>query len=239
MINYASRRENAPGGPQAGPESADRCCEHSPVAESALARIAEQIHDGPLQDLAALSLSLRSLRVRVTDELAGNLADLEELVQAAVEKLRGVVATEAAEITEIDLLQELTELKNAFVFETAIPCRTDLHLEHTQIGPLLAQTICRCMRELLRNVAKHSLATSVHIGSSRDSSGFYVFSVTDDGVGMSPISIGARPDHGDGFGLRSINRGLACFGGWLEVDGSRGVSARIFVPDCRESLAQQ
>jgi signal transduction histidine kinase len=239
MISYASRREFLPDGLHEGSKSPERRFEPIPVTQSAIVRIAERIHDGPLQDLAALSLSLRALRARATDEFSANLAGLEDLVQVAIDKLRAVVVADAAETTDIDLLQELTELRNSFVFETAIPCRTDLHIEHTRIDPLLAQTICRCMRELLRNVAKHALATSVQIGSSRDSSGFFVFSVTDDGVGMSPMSIGARPFDGDGFGLRSINQGLACFGGWLEIDGSRGVSARIFVPDLRGGLAQQ
>jgi two-component system, NarL family, sensor kinase len=195
------------------------------------ADLAERLHDGPLQDLAAMTLKLAVLQRTVPSEMRAEIAQLRELADSASGALRVLLGELAPEPLRSDLSAQLRELCTAFAAEAGIPCRDDLQEAHMRLDGAVSDLVYRAIRELLTNVRKHSGARSVLVSSAWGSDGDVVFSVADDGSGIPGGLTGERRAlTGSGFGLWSIEHRVTSFGGRLEVECDGGLRVAIALP---------
>jgi len=193
--------------------------------------VAERIHDGPLQDLAAIAIKLAALQRASRGCLEPEVAELKALVDSASRELRAILGEGAADMPCPDLWPQLRELCSTFAAETGIRCHAHLCQEHTDFDPATGDLVYRSIRELLTNVRKHSGAGSVSVSSASRPNGDLVFSVTDDGVGISgDLSPSRFTRNGAGFGLWSIEHRLKSCGGRMELHVERGLSVSIVLP---------
>ena len=179
-------------------------------------RIAQDLHDGVIQDLAGLSYALPVVQSRVVPGPEGQQA------REAVDRMSGIlhrdVAALRAILTDIyppDLsgprFREAVEELAGRVREHGIDVRLDIPSDHAE--PVeSSRLIYRIIREGLRNVVRHAHADSVVVEVNKADGSLRVV-VRDDGRGPGENGH-ADPGH---LGLRLLEDTLNDFGGGLSV----------------------
>lgn len=194
-------------------------------------RIAAQLHDGTVQDLAGVSYALAGLSSRArtegdTDE-ANLLAAAAGQTRDAVRGLRGLlVDIYPPNLADTGLAAAIAD--QAAALEPHMTVTVDV--ADVAVTPQVEAVAYRIAREALTNVAKHSSAATVTV-TVREESDRMTLAITDDGRGFDPR---ATPD--GHLGLR-ISEDLAeSVGGRLDVDSSpgRGTTVRFTGPTAPE-----
>lgn len=193
-------------------------------------RLAQDLHDGVIQDLSAMSYALPALIDRLPDDPAAAEARkhgvaMNGLLQRDLTILRTMVLDLApAELDGPGLvvaLESLGRQADDLGLDVSLGMDHDLELGETTGG-----LIYRVVREGLRNVAKHAGATAVVVEVRRLDDRVEV-RVDDDGRGLSSTT---APEGHDG--LRLLGQLVQELGGTLSLDGRPhgGASLRVVVP---------
>jgi two-component system, NarL family, sensor kinase len=199
------------------------------AVESSLAerrRIASDLHDGVVQDLAGVAYGLagaaRSEAATPTGELLERSADQ---VRASIKSLRTLlVDIYPPKLAEAGLPAALTDLAAT---AAARGLRTAVDVDRLRPGlpDSLAALVYRAAQEALRNVVTHSGAASVALTAESDD-GVVVLEVVDDGVGFDAAAAQARAGEGH-LGLRGLSDLAAAVGGRLVVESGEGSGTRL------------
>lgn len=208
--------------------------------------MAERLHDGPLQIIAALRLKLMVLEAKGSANQQ-ELAELEQLTIDVQEELANLVRTlarsgevsagrelsdlsaVASEEASQDLSERLRKLCATFRAGSGIDCQLLVIPAHTKLPSTISLIVYRAIRELLTNVHKHAQAKNVEVSSTVRDDGSVVFSVRDDGIGLVNPDAPWQVNEG-GFGLWSIVHRLREIGAFLESENDSGVCFNIVLP---------
>lgn len=217
--------EERAGGPEPIPPVEERrrlAMEAVAAEEEARRRIAEDLHDGPLQTLLAAKQDLIEAspgRAGVTRALAG-VDDGIEGLRRAVGILHPVTIERDGLTSALGAIAAEAERRGAF--------RCDLEIEDDAAGPH-EQVILSLARELLTNAAKHSGAGRVLVTVGRDRD-WLRLEVADDGCGFDASDPPADPCDGH-IGLAAAERRARALGGSLAIaagpDAGTVVSVRL------------
>jgi signal transduction histidine kinase len=180
-------------------------------------RIAKELHDGIIQSLFAVGMSLQG-----TALMAGN-PEITARVERAVEELDRVIrdlrnyifGLRPGILADRQLDQALRDL-GAQMQERSGE-KVDVTVDAAVAADLSARSaeIVQLTREALSNVARHARARHAAVRLERDGAKA-VLTVEDDGVGLEP---GANPA---GNGMRNMRERAAALGGTLEVASAAG-----------------
>jgi signal transduction histidine kinase len=196
-------------------------------AERRLVRIALDLHDGPLQDLAALGFTLTALRHTLeslpadTAAAVGQLADVHRQLGRIEGALRAVAAQGEGPHDPVTLIELVDREVARFRARSTASVEVDIvgDVEPATASQRIA--IHRVLREALENILRHSEATEVRI-SVVECGQQIQLRVTDNGTGFDP----AVPAETDGdrprLGLRGMRRRLELIEGALVIDSSPG-----------------
>ena len=198
--------------------------------EDERARIAADVHDDPVQALAAVDLRLGLLRRRLEAESSGFTDDvrtLQDIVAQAMGRLRDLLF-DLETLPEGVSLSEAIEEAAGFVLDgTAVRAEVtgepDLPLTEAE-----RVVVHRVVKEALVNVRKHADASQVVVDLA-GLDGTAVATVDDDGRGIRPEDEVDRPGH---LGLASMRDRAAVAGATLEI-GPRdegGTRVRLSFP---------
>jgi two-component system, NarL family, sensor kinase len=201
------------------------------VAESMLAeerhsrQLAEQLHDGPLQNLLAVRLDLEDLREQPSTEV---LDRIESALRDTVTELRSTVGTLHPQVlAQVGLAAALGELARQHEQRTGVVVGIDLD----DVGKPSSQAVLyRAARELLANAHKHSGAARLSLELHRSGDAL-VLVVADNGVGFDPALL-AESVAGGHIGLASLIVAVESTGGTLEMSETPGggATSTITVP---------
>ncbi|MGW5720264.1 PAS domain-containing sensor histidine kinase [Amycolatopsis sp. NPDC003865] len=179
-------------------------------------RIAWDVHDESIQSMVAVGMRLQLLASRLPEPHASAVAGLDESVQAAIGRLRGLVSR--LRPPELDR-HGLVEAVSGYVDDVA----GRWGLAHSVSDELTAEpspeaaiTVYRICQEALSNVHKHARATRVDLRLSTVDNGTLV-RITDDGVGVAAGD--AAAGH---FGMVEMYERAEAAHGWLSVTGAPG-----------------
>jgi two-component system, NarL family, sensor kinase len=191
-------------------------------------RIAADLHDGVVQDLAGISFGL---------EAGAQHAATRGDDNAAVEMRRGAAGTRESMRQLRSLLVELHPPNlHASGLEPALtdlcaPLRAhgvDCGLEVDDVprlSPPGEELVFRAAQEALRNVLAHAEADSTHV-RLRQEDGRVVLTVEDDGRGFSPEDVEQRRSDGH-LGLSLLSERAMDLGGVLNVEARPGHGTRL------------
>ncbi len=183
-------------------------------------RIALDLHDGPVQWLAAAALHLRRLEELVPDPGARATADrVAQLVERTVRGLRGLMFDLHPVLEREGLVPALRE--HLYGLSATADQPLDWRLEDDLDGeppPDVARLAFRIVQEALANVRKHAQASSVTVQVSSIRGGVHL-RVQDDGVGFDVDAARRRPGH---LGLASMRERAELAGGEFTVDSRPG-----------------
>jgi signal transduction histidine kinase len=203
------------------------------VREQERITLAANLHDGPIQRLAGVSLTLdrAMLRLERGDAVvAGQLLERgQDELQAEVEALRRMMSELRPPILdEAGFEAGVRDLVAGFAQRAGVDASVTGCLT-AGLDPELETALYRVVQEALWNVAKHARATQVQVVLA-DDGGTVALTIADDGVGFRPVPSRAllRAGH---FGLVGMRERLESAGGRLEVQsaprGGTRLTARV------------
>jgi two-component system NarL family sensor kinase len=191
-------------------------------------RVADSIHDGPVQELIGLDMILSAARNESDDTKVGELIDeARDLVSRNVRALRD-------EIVELGpyAFQEMTfatAVENCLpVWQRRYGIQMRLAIEDVELPPEMAGDLFRIAQEAVVNAGRHAQATRVEL-SLRTLRRQVEMRVADDGHGFdgTPIT-GPEPGH---LGLASMRERAELMDGRFEVESStRGTRVLVLAP---------
>lgn len=195
-------------------------------------RIAADLHDGPIQDLAGIGYAMGTFAPALPESHRPLADRVLTTVHHAVDSLRRMM---------VDIYPpDLTRATLAEVVEgLATPLRAEgitvevIDRGLPEVEPEAVTTLYRVAREALQNVAAHAQARHVRAelsGSGSATAPAARLEITDDGVGLPPGDLDRRAE--GHLGLRLLGDRVAAAGGTLTVSSppTGGTTVVVEVP---------
>lgn len=199
-----------------------------------LVRLGFDLHDGPLQALAAASADLRYFQQQAHEQLVDHpsapklLARIDDLVArdlALAEQIRALIlGAEPGPGTAVPLTAAVRALEDAFA-GFALAVEADPAVDALDLSDSQRITLLRVIRAALDNVALHSGATEAVVRVYAPASGGVAATVTDDGVGFDP----AAPRAARSIGLVAMRERVRLLGGRFSVESRPGGPTSVAV----------
>ena len=197
-------------------------------------RIAQDLHDGPLQEIIALSYQLKDLE----STLAGDPAHEQlQAIHAAIQSLAGSMRTICGELRPPTLAPfglEKTIQSHAEEFRAAHPevsLALDLAKDGQKVPEQVRIVLFRIYQEALHNVLRHSKANAVtvrfRLGAKR-----VLLEIQDNGVGFDLPSHWIKLARQGHLGLIGAMERVEDIGGRLQIRTApgQGTAIQVVVP---------
>ena len=207
------------------------------IAEGRL-KLADDLHDGVLQSLAAASLQLKAARQLSSYDPAAadaRLAELQQIVAAEQAEIRTVIEALAPDRAgprgDVALEGRLRALCARMARQWGVDVNLALEPPTLAVVDTLAQQVFLLVQEALVNVGRHAGAGHASVAILRSRQGLSIV-VADDGHGFrfEGRLTGDELRHRD-IGPRSLTHRVATLGGSLAIESSRrGARIEINVP---------
>jgi signal transduction histidine kinase len=196
-----------------------------------LHRLALDVHDGPMQNLAVIGFSLGDLRRKMqalvpADEhgqIDAGMAQIGAELGRVESELRALIgALEHGGVTSVPVVDaiemEIAEFSRRSAVVPELTVDGDVRTE-TDSQRIALQSVTR---SALGNVAKHAAATTVTVRliGGADS---VTLEIEDDGRGFDP----SRPPKKGHFGLNGMRERVAMLGGTLDIQSCPGGPTKI------------
>ncbi len=195
-------------------------------------RIGRDLHDGIIQAIYAVALSLED----VPDLMADSPAEATNRIDRAVDRLnttigeiRQFIIALASESVDIEIGERLTSVAEEVALLATPPMRVDLDLDPDVVARVnaglpreAASQLIQIVREAVSNTIRHSGAKRVRIALRIDGDAV-VAEVEDDGRGFEP----GAPRGAGHLGLVNLHDRASAAGGSLEIRSAIGSGTRI------------
>lgn len=192
-------------------------------------RIAMDLHDGVIQALFVVGLSLQAAQ-SVTDdpeEVAARLADAVGSIDRTIRDLRDYIfGLQPGEMASHQLDRALRDVVSVYPSSGGVSTLVEVDPRAASLVSAHAAGITHIAREAMSNAVRHSGAELVTL-RLRVGDGEVVLEVTDNGSGFDPCQAEGR-----GNGLTNLRARAEAMGGVLEIDSElgRGSAVRVRVP---------
>ncbi|MGS0685865.1 sensor histidine kinase [Nakamurella sp. GG22] len=193
-------------------------------------RVAADLHDGPIQDLAGVGYALGAIAPAIPDAYQDLMRSVHDTVTHAIGSLRRLMVDLYP--PDLDAAQLALTIDNL-----AVPLREkgiDVEVVADPLPDLdndSVTTLYRVARETLANVAEHAAASTVRVAlmatTFRDDTGSPSVSlrVSDDGVGIDERDVDKRAD--GHLGLRLLKDRVESLGGTFTLTTARSRGTTI------------
>jgi signal transduction histidine kinase len=199
--------------------------------ERLLARLGFDLHDGPIQDIAALAGDVRLLRGQLgvaltaaggSPVLLGRIDDLEARIFAADRALRDIVhSLESPSVSRRPLGDVLRREIDAFAAQAEIETDLVVRGEFSELTDSQRIALVRIIQESLTNIREHSGATKVSVSVTRTRDEIAA-EVSDNGRGFDVERTLVRTARNGRVGLLGMSERARLLGGRFDVRSRRG-----------------
>jgi signal transduction histidine kinase len=199
------------------------------AAERRLARLAYDLHDGPLQEIVALAEDLRLAASQIDGvvpeadraRVRGRFQDIEARLLALEEALREIAhGSQSASVLAREPLEETIRLELGALEESGIAVQFEADGDFDQLTDSQKIALRRVVQEGLSNVRKHSGASSVSV-VLRETPDATELTIRDNGRGFDVAALGH-----DRLGLAGVADRVRMLGGDVKVDSSSDMGAK-------------
>jgi signal transduction histidine kinase len=194
-------------------------------------RIARDLHDGVLQDLAAVVQGLEAAHVEQKARAGGRDIEFHQEVDAlrhAASKLGRAVYDLRSEKAPsfLSAVESLVEVN----LQRDPDCKVRLEVQDDfpqEIPDETGTELLRIVQEALTNARRHSGARNVRVSLEVDGADALVAEVADDGRGFDPASANG------GVGIEGMREWASLLGGYMVAcsETGEGTSVRVRVPE--------
>jgi signal transduction histidine kinase len=198
--------------------------------ERMLTRIGFDLHDGPIQDVAALAGDIRMLKGRVEahqapipeEILNGFLDDLQSRIATIDRGLRDVVhSLESPAVARRPLDEAVTQEVEAFQLHSEISVDLSLTGSFNSLTDSQRIALVRIVQESLSNARDHSGARSIKVSIEAGSADTRL-EIVDDGRGFDVARTLVRAARRGRFGLLGMSERARLLGGRFDVQSKPG-----------------
>jgi signal transduction histidine kinase len=194
-------------------------------------RLAADLHDGPVQELTALSYGLervdRRLETQGPDAARVLLGEQKEQLTEVTRTLRNLLSElRPPALDEHGLAGALKLYGNAFAKQANLNISVDAQVEHRP-APEVETIVYRVTQEALTNVSKHAQARHVWIRLAVEEHNVDL-SIRDDGIGFDPARAAQLLKDGH-YGLAGMRERVELGGGRLDLESRPGEGTTIEV----------
>jgi signal transduction histidine kinase len=203
--------------------------------EAERARLARDLHDGPIQDLVGLNMQLGLLLADLPGFRASDLESLLATQRGAVRDLLSELRQVCAELRPpmldtIGLSAALRVLADEWSSQHNLSIQLDLAPDAIlrALPSEVAVNLYRVTQEALSNIARHAQACNVALHLAFDSA-CLTLTIRDDGHGFAaPATLHELAAHGH-FGLVGMRERVELIGGALTVESEPGKGTTVRV----------
>jgi signal transduction histidine kinase len=218
-------------------------------SERKLTRLGFDLHDGPIQDVAALAQDLRVFASQVHDLLGthaqeqllrGRMEDFDARLTALDTELRRLArAVHTPVLLNRPFSRALRDVTQAFAARTNIEPSLTLDGSMTLLSASQQIALLNIVHEALTNIGAHSGASAVDITVSADANGVDA-QVIDNGRGFDVETTLLRAAREGRLGLVAIHERVRLLGGQCRIESRPGGPTVVVVAlDRWEPLAQE
>mgnify|MGYP006277370445 CR=1 FL=1 len=201
--------------------------------EAERARLAREIHDGPVQGLIALSQRSELARRRIaegeTEAAAALLDELRAAEVSIVEELRRISgALRPIYLEDLGFVPALEMLVQRADARADAEIRLEIGPAPRRLSPDLELALYRIIQEALNNARRHAHAQHIVVRVSWHADGV-TLTVTDDGVGFElaeRLDTYTQQGH---FGLVGLQERARQLGGTLRIETTPGIGTTVTV----------
>ena len=193
-------------------------------------RISRDLHDGIIQGIYAVGLTLEDVPDLMTEEPAEAVARVDRAIDRLNTTIRDIrtfivgLGADAGEDTLASALADVVaELRPKGGPEVGVDVQDAVELAG-RLSVQASHEVLQIAREALSNVVRHSGAKRASISVRRHDDDA-ILTIEDDGRGFDP----RRPVGAGHFGLANLHDRAASVGGALRIDTEPGRGARIIV----------
>jgi signal transduction histidine kinase len=190
-------------------------------------RIARDLHDGIIQSLYGVTLSLDDLPELIDEDRPAALAKVEraiDAIHATIRDIRGFILGLRAENPDTgELAEALASLAEEARHNGVAQVYLDV-ADAASVSTLMATEILHIAREAVSNVVRHSGASRLRIRLVVDGDRRTLM-VEDDGAGFD-VSASPEPGH---HGLENLRARAQRLGGELSIESTPGWGTRVKV----------
>jgi signal transduction histidine kinase len=201
------------------------------AAQQERIRLAADLHDGPVQELTALSYGLervdRRLETQGPDAARALLGEQKVQLTEVTRTLRNLLSElRPPALDEHGLAGAIKLYGDAFAKQAGLNISVDAKVDHRP-APEVETIVYRVTQEALTNVSKHAQARHVWIRLAAEEHGLDL-TIRDDGVGFDPAQAAGLLKDGH-YGLAGMRERVELGGGRLELDSRPGEGTTIGV----------
>jgi signal transduction histidine kinase len=190
-------------------------------------RIAKELHDGVIQSLFAVGMSLQGLSAMLqSDEAERRLNIAVEDIDHAIRDLRNYIfGLRPGILADRHLDQAIRELVSDFGSRTGVVAAADIDPRVASELASRAGDIVQLVREGLSNIGRHGAATTCRVSLRREGTGILV-EIDDDGSGFDVDQVAW------GMGLTNLKARVHAMGGDFEIQSvvGEGTTVRALLP---------
>jgi signal transduction histidine kinase len=185
-------------------------------------RIGKELHDGVIQSLFAVGMSLQGLASSSSDaNIARRLEAAVEDVDHAIRDLRNYIfGLRPGILADRQLDQALKEMASEFGTRSGVVTVVDVDSHAASALASYAADVVQLAREALSNVSRHGAATTCRIALQRGESGLFL-EIDDDGRGFD-VDVTSW-----GMGLSNLRERVESLGGVLQVESTPGEGTTV------------
>ena len=192
-------------------------------------RISKDLHDGIIQNMYAVGLSLEDVTELMDDDRAEAAARVERAIDAihlSIQDIRNFIFGLRPELLEgASLIGGIAALAEEYRHSMVV--ELDLHLPDTITEPPGEVTgqLLAVLTEALSNVVRHSRATRASVALETADDGALELRIEDNGIGFDPDGV-VKLGH---QGLANTRARAENIGGTVVVDSKPGAGTRVVV----------
>lgn len=202
--------------------------------ETERGRIAQDIHDGPIQVVAALMQKIQIASLATGDDMSGEVAEQlrssEEIADELVQDLRSICDSLVPPWVSLGLVSCIEESASRLERQHGITITTNID-QDIDLPQTTTLALFRIFQEAVSNAVRHGHATEVRVDASRCDDGC-LFVVSDNGCGFD-----MNDKSGDELkrlgkrGLNGMRQRVDFLGGTCEITSTDdGTSISVKIP---------
>jgi signal transduction histidine kinase len=190
-------------------------------------RIAKELHDGVIQSLFAVGMSLQGAAALAQDEgISVRIEGAVEDIDRAIRDLRNYIfGLRPGILADRQLDQALRELGAEFEQRSGVVTVVDVDPGIAAELASIASDVVQVTREALSNVGRHAEATTCRVSLRRGAEGA-ILVIDDDGRGFEPGSVV------EGLGIGNLRDRVTSLGGSIDIQSGAedGTTVRAVLP---------
>ncbi|MBN6186973.1 sensor histidine kinase [Aneurinibacillus sp. BA2021] len=191
-------------------------------------RVARDIHDGPAQSMANVTLRSeiveRMLNQNRIDEAKVELRLLKELTRASLVDVRKIIFDlRPMALDDLGLVPTLRKYLEEFQKRHGVRTKLSLLTPERRLQNSIEVAVFRLIQESLNNTAKHAQAKHVEVRLEFKTNAVH-FVVMDDGVGFDQSTKAERPQ----FGIMGMMERVKLLQGKMKIESEEGKGTKLF-----------